>query len=317
MINKIEKYESFIFSFVDKYEAVYLKVKYRFSFIIVKIIEVFEAIMFKTLTILGWFGKIARYTTWPMHYIWIKLHFSRLKKIEKLTDLPNFKMGAHYIYGKPSSGKSTFTYHSMMDYAYFTGKTAYTTAMMETPRKDVYGRDFYYHQLFSPSEFYQEGEQIVRFNTQRHNFIVYEEMLAQGMHQRKNKEKSYNDEVLPMISSMGTQRHQGIDLFYFISQLPRSDISIMHMLVGYHQPKIIKRFDYKHWLNTGKFRTYIKGWKVTSHSVAADGGHSYKLKNKFKWFYPNKYPKDFEYFNRLNLQHQYDNLPIHKGVEMK
>lgn len=315
MIDKTNDYQNRLFESVDKYEAFLNKVFSFYEVILVKSINVFKYIILAFLKAIEMLGMFMRYTTFPLHWIWIKLHL-RGSDEEKLEDLPIFKVGAHYIHGLPEAGKSTFTYNAMMDYAFHTGKTSYTTAKMETPRKNIYGVEYYLHQVFDPSEFYVDGQQIVQFNHYRHNFIVYEETLAQGMHQRNNNQKSYNDVVLPMIASMGTQRHQSIDLFYFISQLPRGDISLMHMLAGYHEPRIRKSFDYRHWLKTGKFRLKIKGWHITSHRVIPASGYDYKLVNKKKWFYPCKHYEEFKYFNTLNMKDHYSKLPMHKGVSM-
>lgn len=315
MLDRLELYESKLLSFINKYEQIIQTTIGFIAFLALKFWQLFEKLMFGLLELINLISKPIRYLTYPLHWIWIKFELYLMRKDAQLTDLPQFKMGAHYIYGKPASGKSTFMYHSMMDYAYYTGKTSYTTAMMETPRKNVYGREYFIHQLFAPNEFFVDGEQIVAFNTNRHNVIVYEEILG-TYHQRNNAKKSYNDEVLPMIAAMGDQRHQGIDLFFFISQLPRNDIAIMQMLKGYHEPKIKKQFDYKNWLKTGKFRFRIKGWKVTSHEVAPSGGNDYKLTNKRVWFYKNIYDQDFEYFNKLNMKSKYDKMTVHKGVDM-
>ena len=317
MVKKICNYETKLFNKITNYEEFLNKISSYYENAILKTFDIFKRLAYKVLDLISKFGKMMRYTTFPLHWIWIKLHLSRFKQVEKLEDLPLFKLGAHYIYGLPKCGKSTIIYQAMMEYAYHTGKTSYTTANMEIPRKNIYGEEYYLHQLFHPSEFYEEGIQKVQFNHYRHNVIVYEEVLAQGMHQRNNNKKSYNDVVLPMLSSMGTQRHQSIDLFYFISQLPRSDISLMHMLAGYHEPKIKKSFDYKHWLETGEFKFKIKGWYVTSHEVHPKSGSDYKLVNKKKWFYKCSHYEEFKYYNKLNMQEFYKKLPMHKGAEIK
>ena len=315
MLIKVENYENKLIDFVTKYEQIVHKIIRFIEGFFVKFFEILEKTMFNFLELIKLLSKIIRYLTYPLHWIWILIELASMKKETKLTDLPQFQLGAHYIYGKPASGKSTFMYHSMMDYAYYTGKTSYTTVMMETARTNCYGREYYLHQLFGPSEFFVEGEQILAFDTKRHNIIVYEEILG-IYHQRNNAKKDYNDEVLPMIAAMGDQRHQGIDLFFFISQLPRNDIAIMQMLKGFHEPKIKKQFDYRYWLQTGKFRFRIKGWKVTSHEVVPSGGSDYKLVNKRVWFYKNIYDEDFKYFNTLNMKSKYDKMKVHKGVEM-
>jgi len=307
-------YEKKVLDFICKYEMIFNKIINTVDHVVINFIEYFEKLIFFIIYLFELTGLIMRYSTFPLHWIWIKLELN--KREDKLTDLPLFKLGAHYIYGKPSAGKSTLIYHATLDYAYYTGKTAYTTEMMETVRTDVFGKNYYYHQLFSPSDFFKDGVQVAGFESDRFNMIVYEEMLTKYQ-QRNNAKKSYNDEVLPMIASMGTQRHQGIDLFYFISQLPRNDIAIMQMLIGYHEPQIKKAFDYKHWLNTGKFRFYIKGWTIKSSEISLLDGYNYKLVNTKRWWYPNKYPEQFKYFNRLNMKDQYDKLEKYKGVEMQ
>lgn len=311
-IETIHQYIDKVFKFIDSYKSKIESFQKRYQVIVISSIALFKHALYACLNIIKSTGKIARYTTFPFH--WLGIYFELKKMLNRIEDIPIFTLGAHYFYGKPGSGKSTVVYHAMMDYAYMTGKCSYTTALMETPRKDIYGREYYYHQLFEPSDFFKNGEQVAGFDN-NFNLIVYEEMLTQ-YHQRNNKERSYNDEVLPMISAMGTQRHQGIDLFYFISQLPKNDISIMQMLAGYHEPKIKKVFDYKHWLETGLFRFRIKGWKMISYDVQIKSNYDFELVNKRRWFYTNIYPEDMKYFNRLNMQKHFSKLEKAKGREM-
>lgn len=311
-LSHVNKYQGKIFKFIDKYQDKIFKFQALYMKIILFPIHILKSSLYWFLSLVSVTGKFVRYTTFPFH--WIGIYIYLRKSLKKIDDLPIFKLGAHYIYGKPGSGKSTMIYHAIMDYAYMTGKCSYTTAYMEIPRTNLDGTQYYYHQVFEPSDFYKDGIQISSFDP-KFNIVVYEEMLTQ-YHQRDNKKKSYNDEILPMIGSMGTQRHQGIDLFYFISQLPRNDISIMQMLIGYHEPKIKKGFDYLHWLETGLFRFKIKGWKVTSYEVEISGQYDYKLVNKKRWFYENIYPDDMEHFNRLNMKKQFNALPRMKGATM-
>lgn len=310
---KLYSYEDRIFKFVEKYELIFKKIINFIDKLVITTVSFYEKAIFAFIYIISFTGKVMRYSTFPLHWIWIKLE---LRKQDKgLLNYPLFEIGAHYIYGPPKSGKSTVMYHAMMDYAYYTGKTSYTTEYMEKPRTDLYGNQYYYHQVFTASDFYKDGEQIASFDTRNFNVVVYEEMLTKYQ-QRNNKEKTYNNEVLPMIAAMGTQRHQGIDMFFFISQLPRNDIAIMQMLVKYHEPKIKKVFDYRNWLSTGGFRFKIKGWYMTTHDIQITSGSDYKLVNKYRWFYHNKYPKDFEYFNKLNMKDIFAKLPKHIGKEM-
>lgn len=314
-MERLDLYEKKLFNFIIKYKKTLDKINNFFDFIVINFIIVFEKVLFLLASVIDKTSLFMRYTTFPIHWIWLKLQFKKEEE-QKLTDLPLFQIGGHYIYGRPGAGKSTSVYHAMMDYAYLTGKTSYTTHMFELPRKDEYGRDYYHHQLFHPSEFFQEGTQVVELDTKKHNVITYEEMLTM-YHQRNNKKSSHNDEILPLVSSMGGQRHQGIDLFFFISQLPSNDISLMQMIKWYHEVRIKKGFDYKHWLETGKFKFKIKGWWFESSLIVPNGRSDYKLEKPKKWFYECKYDEDMKYFNRLNLKAHYSNLPKHKGVEMK
>lgn len=316
MYEKIVNYEEKLITTIEIYNERLNKVLSIFELIVITVGSVINKIVSITADILELIQRTMRYTTFPIHWIWIRLHL-RKESSSKITDLRLFKKGAHYIYGLPEAGKSTLIYHVMMDYAYYSGRTSYTTERMELPRKDIFGKHYYLHQQFQPSEFFQDGKQVVALDTNKHNVVVYEEMLSK-YHQRNNNSNEHNNEVLPLVASMGGQRHQGkgIDLFYFISQLPTNDISIMQMLAGYHEPRIKKGFDYKHWLETGKFRFGIKGWWITSYNIQVTGRTDYTKVNKYKWFYKFKYEEDFKYFNRFNLKDHYNKLPLHKGSEM-
>lgn len=312
---KIDNYEDVLFKKIESYRSVINKIISKLDLIILTFIKVWEMIFFSIVTLFTYTQKIFRYSTFPIHWIWIKLYLRR-ERAASLTDLRIFEMGGHYIYGKPGAGKSTMIYHAMMDYAYHTGKSSLTTHYMEMTRTNIFGFEYYHHQYFEPSEFFQDGQQVQAFDTRLFNVVVYEEMLSK-YHQRNNKKSSHNDEVLPLVASMGGQRHQGIDLFYFISQLPTNDISLMQILRGYHIPKIKKVFDYRLWLNTGKFKFKIAGWWVESYHITPVGRSDYKLTNQFKWFYPCEHYEDMKYFNRLNLKENYSSLPLHKGSVMK
>jgi hypothetical protein len=313
--SQLDVYEHKVFEIINAYQRLINKTLSIVDIAILNTIKLSEKMIFKCVDVVKLTGKLMRYTTFPIHWLWIWWDLNHIEH-EGIEDLPTFKVGAHYIYGKPGSGKSTFTYHAMMDYAYHTGKCSYTTASMETPRTDLNGMPYFYHQIFSPSDFFQDGEQVTGFEDERFNFIVYEEMLTQYQ-QRNNAKKVYNDEVLPMVAAMGTQRHQGIDLFYFISQLPKNDIAIMQMIKGYHEPKIKKGLDYKLWLDTGKIRFKILGWKIKSYIVEPKGGSDYELKPEKTWFYKNKYPEDMKYFNRFNMKQKYAKLEKMKGAKMQ
>lgn len=303
------------FTTIENYQININKIINFLDLLILKFIKIWEIIFFGLVKLISYTQKIMRYTTFPVHWFWIKIELKKTKAAT-LTNLRLFEMGGHYIYGKPGAGKSTLIYHAMMDYAYYTGKASYTTHYMEKPRNNIFGHEYYYHQVFDPSEFFSKGTQVKAFNTYYFNTIVYEEMLSK-YHQRNNSKSSHNNEILPLVASMGGQRHQGIDLFYFISQLPTNDISLMQMLKGYHIPQIKKVFDYKHWLNTGKFKFKIAGWWIESYNISPVGRSDYKLTNHYKWFYPCIYNDDMKYFNRLNLKENYSSLPLHIGSEMK
>lgn len=304
-INKIIEYEQYVFDFLNKYEKTVRRILKSITISFFGIINYLESIANYGVDLAESTYYIGRQMTRPLHYIWIWGWLLRIK--QKDTTPPIFETGAHFIYGLPKAGKSTMTYHAMMDYAFQTGKTSYTTEQMELPRTNLDGEQYFYHQVFEPSDFFEDGEQTHGFDYDK-NFIVYEEMLTK-YNARNNNQKSYNSEVIPMIGSMGTQRHQGIDLFYFISQQPKADTQIMNMLAGYHEPRIRKVFDYQKWLKTGKFSFKIKGWWITSSKIIRTGSDSYRIKRDKRWFYENKYEEHFEYFNRLNMKAKYDSLP--------
>lgn len=308
-------YEKKLFAFLDKYEEVIKGIVNVLSKITLYVASTVESIAFKLIDVFESLYTLMRYTTIPLHWIWIRLEISRYQKNNEVTELPFFEPGAHYWYGKPGSGKSTSVYHAMMQHSYYTGKCALTTEPMETAREDLSGFKYFYHQLFSPGDYYEDGNQIYGF-PEGFDKIIFEEMLAQKINQRNAKSSSHNNVVIPLIESMGTQRHQGIQLFYFISQLPRNDIQIMLMLKGYHVPKIIKRFNYGLWLKTGKIRWTVKGWRITSYDVEPKGGSDYQLINKRRYFYEMTLEEDFAYFNRFNLQAKYAKLEKAKGVTM-
>lgn len=304
-IIKIINYERIINDFLNKYENVVTSIQEKITIVVYAVINVISTISNIAADIALGIYTVGRYMTFPIHFIWI---WGWLRIIRKKDDtLPIFNVGAHYIYGLPAAGKSTMVYHAMMDWAYRTGKSSYTTEQMEMPRKDLNGTEYYHHQVFEPSDFFEEGEQKYSFDPD-FNIVVYEEMLTK-YNQRNNKQRAYNDEVIPMIGSMGTQRHQGIDLFYFISQQPKADVQIMNMLAGYHIPKIRKVFDYKKWLETGKFSFRIKGWWIKSSTIIPTGADGYKISKPKRWFYENTHSDIFEYFNRLNMKAKFDKLP--------
>lgn len=305
-MNKIDKHIENILTFINKYETFVKKVIFLIRKCIFKVINFLRYIMNIYIGFFAKFARFARYTTKPVH--WLLILFDIWKMKPKEEDIPLLQLGAHYIYGKPGSGKSTMTYHAMTHNGYLSGKAALTTAQMEIPRLSLSGAEYYLHQRFSPSDLFQEGQQTVSIDSNKFNMIVYEEMLTYN-NQRNNKNSSYNNEFLPLIGAIGTQRHQGIDIFYFISQLPRNDIQLMQILSYYHIPKVKKGFDYEHWLETGKYRFTIKGWHVESYEITPKGSSDYELTNKKKWFYKNEFFEDMKFFNRLNMKKEFSNKP--------
>ncbi|VEU83147.1 hypothetical protein [Acholeplasma hippikon] len=308
-MDKVDKYIDWLFNFIDTYQKKIKSLVEFLSNITVKLMSFHNSLIQFYIQVFSDFSKFARYTTYPIHWALILYDLWRMKPDKE--KLPIFEVGAHYIYGKPGSGKSTMTYHAMMDYAYLTGKVSLTTAQMELPRINLSGASYYLHQRFKPSDLFIDGEQKYAIDTKKFNFIVYEEMLTQ-YNQRNNKESKYNNEFLPLIGALGTQRHQGIDLFYFISQLPKGDIQLMQLLNWYHEPKVKKGFDYKYWLETGKYRFVIKGWRIKSFKVTPKGSGEYELTNKRVWFYENTLQEEMRYFNPLNMKKDFENKPILK-----
>ena len=304
-IEAVDRYEQKIFNIIDKYEQAIEHFKEIYSKIILKLISILEWLFYAYCDAISPFEKVSRYITFPFH--WLDIWLAIRRSFPPIEQLPFFELGGHYVYGPPGTGKSTVVFHAMMQYAYETKKKSYTTAQMELPRTNLNGTEYYYHQLFKPSDFFKDGEQIASFDDS-FNIIVYEEMLDINNHRH-----SVSDEILPLITAMGTQRHQGIDLFYFISQLPRNDIQLMMMLKGFHEPRIKKGFDYMYWLQTGLIRFVIKGWYITSHKIAPKSSMDYELVNKQKWYYPNIYPEEFKFYNKLNMKDKFNKLPKFKG----
>lgn len=302
----LDKYITWLLEFLNKYETRIKKFSSINANTIIKVMGFHKRVIETYIELFSDFARFARYTTYPVHWLLILFDIWRMKPSKE--KLPIFEVGAHYIYGKPGSGKSTMTYHAMMDYSYLTGKASLTTAQMELPRMSLSGAQYYLHYRFEPSDLFVDGEQKYSIDTNRFNMIVYEEMLTK-YNQRNNKESKYNNEFLPLIGALGTQRHQGIDIFYFISQLPKGDTQLMQLLSKYHIPKVKKGFDYKYWLETGKYRFVIKGWKITSYDVTPKGMGDYELANKHSWFYENTLTEDMKYFNRLNMKKEFENKP--------
>ena len=141
MIKKIKNYEERLIKKIKNYEVFLNKIISFYDNCLLKIIDFLKSASYKLLDLISKFGKFMRYSTYPLHWIWIKIHLAMFNQEDKLEDLPIFKLGAHYIYGLPKCGKSTIIYQAMMEYAFHTGKNSYTTANMEIPRKNIYGEE--------------------------------------------------------------------------------------------------------------------------------------------------------------------------------
>lgn len=314
-IEWVETYEDKIFKWIDIYEdklyqmfGIWQELVYSFIY--------FLELIFIALTSIGdSVYYIGRYITFPLHWVWIFLWDWLNKKEFDFMGLPFNEIGTHFWYGPPGVGKSTVIYHKNLERGHHTGKAAYTTVQMEEPRTDLDGSEYYLNQVFDPSDMFQNGEQMYSWDP-NFDVIVYEEVLTK-YNQRNNSEKTYKDEVLPMIAAMGTQRHQDIEIFDFISQIPTIDIQIVLMLVGYHVPRIRKVFDYANWLKTGQFRFKIAGWHIESYKIIPLGGNNYKLSDKpRKYFYPCTLQDEMQYFKRLNMKDAFKSKPKLIAKEM-
>ena len=91
MLDKVQCYENKILKFIYKYEVVFQKYISFHDRFFIAVIEGFEKLVFGLLDLIAFFSKIARYSTYPLHWIWIKIFLKQLQK-EKLTDLPIFKL---------------------------------------------------------------------------------------------------------------------------------------------------------------------------------------------------------------------------------
>lgn len=315
-IHTYQKYETKVFNSLDRYEKKLISIIVFYRKVILRFIAIIDLFFRTVANLLNKLYKIARYSTIPLHWLWIFITLRKMVEDQPdFMDLPFNKNGAHYWYAKPGEGKSTCVFHKNMEHAYLTGKAAYTTVQMERPRTRRDGTKFVYNQVFDPNELFVEGKQIKAWD-KRFNKVVFEEILTQGFNHRLNNQSSYKDIVIPMIASMSAQRHQGIEIFDFISQLPKTDIQIMQMLTYYHRPKIKKKFDYVHWLQTGKFRFTIKGWKIKTYEIMLTGAADYEIVPYKTYFYPCTLHDDMEFFEQFNLKKNFDSLETMKGVTM-
>ena len=249
--------------------------------------------------------KGARYATLPFSIIWYIQELIALRK-KTSKQIPLAEIGAHYIYGKPGDGKSTFVYYFMERMAKDWGKGAYTTEQMEIPRFNDRGELVYHHQKIDLADIYKNGKQQLGFDGNRFDKLVIEETLTKFNH-RNNKKTDYNDILLGIVETMATMRHQWLRQVIFISQLPIGDVQLMLMMLYHHHPKVKFSYGFRNWLKTGKLKKEIRGWRVEYSAVMPTGNNNYVFSKRPSYYVKNDLKEEMESFNRLNMERDYLN----------
>lgn len=255
--------------------------------------------------------KAARYSTFPLHWIWIALYF--YINTYSVSREPLDEHGSHYISGLPGDGKSTLMWQKIHDYAKMTGKCAYITTEMEKVKYDELGQAYLNHIPFKLEEFFGKrnpddpfGSQLKRFNSDLACCLAVDELHFYN-NNRNNRSGAYNAIFIPFINNIVLMRHLKIHWILLSSQMPKNDTQIMSILKSYNEVKIKKGFVYSKWLEDGKFTRRVKGWRVRTYSVSTSTDYL-KLEKRKRWF--KRCTVDFSDFESLNMAKALNSAPV-------
>lgn len=296
---------------VNNFTKKYTKTLYKFlecilkiKLFLVKLINMFINLCVEISKAL--YNPLVRYITFPFHKLWILGWIELIYKGKDKT-MP-FPKGMKYIQSKQGGGKSSFMYHFTKWHWDLTGKGSYINVSMEKP-KFTYDQKLYVENyLFILDDFFENGEMVYRFETEKNSCVIIDEFQQENSY-RRNKTSLYLERMEGMEKFMTGLRHQHMDHVWVASQLNKNDITVMQLLVAYYTVKVKKGFDYKKWLEDGKFRITIQGWKMQEKHIDTQSG-IVKLIDGKKFYIPRKF--DLDDFETLNKKGQYAKLPVYK-----
>lgn len=269
--------------------------------------------------------KVARWTTIPFSWLWLKFLKSRTKKI-----LPVFEEGTHLVFALQGGGKSSGAYEFIEELRLRTGLGSYVNVLMEKPRYDPVGKYYYrFHKVFKEEDFwglkhtgeYSDKGDPIYTSTQRMQFdprfrnVVIDELLSTFNH-RNNKSGQYNEVFIGMMKGIAHQRHQGIDRFYFCSQIDTTDIQLMSIFKYTHAIKVHLDVTYPEWLKSGKLSRHIQGWWINSSHRETNKRGKEIIRSK-RYYLKRTFIE--KYFETKNMSHEYkklqkDRIEVIKGA---
>ncbi len=290
------KYKNVLFKYLEKAEKVKLFIVKLFKAFTDFCVDISKAL----------YNPLVRYMTFPFHRLWILGWIEFIYKQGDKT-MP-FPKGMKYIQSEQGGGKSSFMYHFTKWHYDISGKGSYINVAMEKPKFTYDQKMYVENYLFYLDDFFENGEMIYRFETEKNSCVIVDEFQQENSY-RRNKTSAYLERMEGMEKFMTGLRHQNMDHVWIASQLNKNDITVMQLLVAYYSVKIKKGFDYKYWLDTGRFRITIKGWEMQQKFIDTQSG-VVKLSNGPKFYVPRKFSLDD--FESLNKKGQYDKLPVYK-----
>lgn len=256
--------------------------------------------------------KVARYTGFPMNYLWLL----GWKYLQQRSGNLLLVHGIHFITALQGGGKSSLFYYLMELIRSETHQGSYVNADLERAHLDESsGWYIKYHKYFDLEEFFgvemeeqEDGSkkkkllQKKAFNTEHFKNIMIDELLSKLNH-RMNTTSDYKDMFIPMMESFSRSRHQGIQRIYVSSVLDTADIQLMQMFKYIHEVQIDLDIDYFEWLKDGMFKEHIKGWYLWTYAYKRNKKKGATEKQLIKkWYLKRELPMDrFDSLNQAGI----------------
>lgn len=218
---------------------------------------------------------------------------------------PIFNNGIHFVEGLSGSGK-TLLANYMLQESLKKNQFMYSNINQFDKEKTI-TIDFF--------SIFENGKQVkklpIKYNNKFCAGLIIDELNA-SFNRRLNNRRDYNDAFVGLMQFSVTHRHQKINKIYYLGQsLELQDRQIQNIFRYMHKVKNTKRYNFEHFLETGKVDKLPKRLKI-EHFIKSDiidkSGTPVFIKFKTSKIKID-YDKHIKTYNHLGYHEQFNQLP--------
>ena len=251
-----------------------------------------------------------RTLTRPLHKIWIWAWLNSLYREQE--QYPFNKPGVYIICGEPGAGKSSLAFEIMTRTLKKTGKGSYINTAIENPKVNSNTFQTYlYHPKYQLTDFFQKGK-ILKWPNQYKFSAIHIDEIHRELQYRQNQSSEYMDIFKGLMEYAVGIRHYIGHMFCY-TQMDKVDTQMMSLGANnILNVQIKKGFNYRLWLETGKFEITILGWNLSFYIATQSGGTWNKVKTHETFL---KRTFCLEEFNTYNLRKNLKDVEFDKSCK--